>query len=98
MLYVRYDWLGCGAVTTPLVEASSGPLGGPHSAKWFHCVHLPLALQPDRQQQEQCTAQPTAAGSGGGGAAMVLFQVRRACNHWNNVWVTLGSAVTHAHA
>lgn len=81
-LYVRYEWpLDCGAVvTTPLVEALAGPLGGPHtSVKWLHCMHLPLLLQQhaNSQQQQQLVVVGGGGASGsqaaGGGAAAEGF-------------------------
>jgi hypothetical protein len=79
-LYVRYEWPDCGAVvTTPLVEATRGPLGGCQSAKWHHCMHLPLATQQQQQQQQNNSAaeaaSPASGGAAGGHVVTVMFQV-----------------------
>jgi hypothetical protein len=95
-LYVRYDWPDCNAViTTPLVYTTRGPLGGSCTAKWLHCMHLPLLLLHAGQALPAAgDGETEAAAAGGGGSggvasqASVLFQV----------WVRLVPAMAAAPA
>lgn len=91
-LFVRYDWpVGGAGVTTPLVTATHGPLAGCSQAvKWFHCLHLPLALQSgvEQQRQAQLVTSDAVSVALGTSPAAVVFQVRKVCGRhcFNTLW------------